>query len=203
MKFSFNISAYIRQIEENSRILNFMSPDPMSMENIPLTSHQVASDLSREGPKKSLLSWVSKTIPSNLGIEVKDFGTSWRDGYAFMGLINAIDENLIDIDNYRNASNKSRLHTSFNVAESELGIPKLLDPDDVDLPKPDERSVMTYVAQFLHKYPEPKVHISPFTIILFKLYKNLFLLRLLPLIASNKFNKSCNGCVNKSLNMME
>jgi nesprin-1 len=31
----------------------------------------------------------------------------------------------------------------------------LLDPDDLDIPKPDEKSVMTYVAQFLHKYPEP------------------------------------------------
>lgn len=25
---------------------------------------------------------------------------------------------------------------------------------DVDVDKPDEKSVMTYVAQFLHKYPE-------------------------------------------------
>lgn len=134
-----------------------MSPDSMSMESIPSASRQPVKETSREGPKKSLLSWVSKAIPSNLGIEVKDFGPSWRDGMAFMGLINAIDENLIDIENYRNASNKSRLHTSFNIAEVELGIPRLLDPDDVDLPKPDERSVMTYVAQFLHKYPEPKV----------------------------------------------
>jgi len=119
------------------------------MENVPSSS--------RTDGKKQLLSWVSKTIPTDLGIEIKDFGPSWRDGYAFMGLINAIDENLIDINKYRDASNKHRLNTSFNVAESELGIPKLLDPDDVDLAKPDEKSVMTYVAQFLHKYPEPKV----------------------------------------------
>lgn len=138
-----------------------MSPDSISMESIPSASRQ--SEAAREGPKKSLLSWVSKAIPSNLGIEVKDFGPSWRDGYAFMGLINAIDENLIDMEQYRNASNKSRLHTSFNVAENELGIPRLLDPDDVDLPKPDERSVMTYVAQFLHKYPEPKVSFLTFS----------------------------------------
>lgn len=27
-------------------------------------------------------------------------------------------------------------------------------PQDVDVETPDEKSVMTYVAQFLHKYPE-------------------------------------------------
>lgn len=43
------------------------------------------------------------------------------------------------------------------MAESELGIARLLDAEDVDVDKPDERSIMTYVAQFLHKYPEPKV----------------------------------------------
>lgn len=116
-----------------------------------------ASSSSKVDAKKQLLSWVTKAIPNDLGIEVKDFGPSWRDGYAFMGLINAIDENLIDIDKYRDSSNKHRLHDSFNVAENELGIPRLLDPDDVDISKPDERCVMTYVAQFLHKYPEPRV----------------------------------------------
>lgn len=116
------------------------------LENVPMPS--------RTDGKKQLLSWVSSAVPN---IQVKDFGSSWRDGYAFMGLINAIDENLIDIEQYKNTSNKQRLHTSFNVAESELGIPRLLDPDDVDIPKPDEKSVMTYVAQFLHKYPETKV----------------------------------------------
>lgn len=48
---------------------------------------------------------------------------------------------------------------AFDVAESELGIARLLDAEDVDVDKPDERSIMTYVAQFLHKYPEPKVRI--------------------------------------------
>lgn len=55
----------------------------------------------------------------------------------------------------REASNRARLETAFQVAEIELGIARLLDPEDVDVPQPDEKSIMTYVAQFLHKYPEP------------------------------------------------
>lgn len=86
-----------------------------------------------------------------VGIEVKDFGASWRDGIAFLAIIDAIKKNLVNIAELKKASNRARLETAFDVAESELGIPKILDPVDVDVPKPDEKSIMTYVAQFLHR----------------------------------------------------
>lgn len=73
-----------------------------------------------------------------------------------MAIIDAIRANLVNITAMREASNKSRLETAFQVAETELGIARLLDPEDVDVPRPDEKSIMTYVAQFLHKYPEPR-----------------------------------------------
>jgi nesprin-1 len=53
-------------------------------------------------------------------------------------------------------SNRDRLDMAFKFADSELGIPSLLDPIDVDVENPDERSIMTYVGQFLHKYPTRK-----------------------------------------------
>lgn len=93
---------------------------------------------------------------SDSGIEIKDFGASWRDGIAFLAIVDAIKANLINLAEMRKASNRTRLETAFDVAENELGITRLLDPEDVDVPKPDEKSIMTYVAQFLHKYPEPK-----------------------------------------------
>ncbi len=51
-------------------------------------------------------------------------------------------------------TNATRLETAFYVAEVELGVTRLLDPEDVDVENPDEKSIMTYVAQFLHRYPE-------------------------------------------------
>ena len=36
-------------------------------------------------------------------------------------------------------SNKDRLQYAFDIAEKELGIAKLLDPEDVDVENPDEK----------------------------------------------------------------
>ena len=59
------------------------------------------------------------------------------------------------------ASNKERLLTSFRLAERHLGIACLLDPDDVDVDKPDEKSIMTYLSQFLTKFPDPSQSALP------------------------------------------
>lgn len=87
---------------------------------------------------------------------MRDFGESWRDGNAFLAIIDAIKSNLVNIAAMREGTNRTRLETAFEVAEVELGIARLLDPEDVDVPQPDEKSIMTYVAQFLHNYPDPK-----------------------------------------------
>jgi hypothetical protein len=51
---------------------------------------------------------------------------------------------LIDYDSLDKNNAAANLELAFSVAES-LGIPRLLDVEDVNVEKPDERSVMTQV----------------------------------------------------------
>ncbi|XP_006109093.1 nesprin-1-like, partial [Myotis lucifugus] len=104
--------------------------------------------------KKALLKWVQYTAAKQTGIEIKDFGRSWRNGVAFHSVIHAIRPELVDLERVRGRSNRENLEEAFTIAETELGIPRLLDPEDVDVDKPDEKSIMTYVAQFLKHYPD-------------------------------------------------
>lgn len=156
------------QIEENSRALEYLGHgiggSVSSLDSVSLQqSSGAASDLKAEkwkqGARKTLLTWVTNALPKDGGVEVRDFGASWRDGHAFLSLIDAIKSNLINQAEMKQATNKHRLDTAFEVAETKLGIARLLDAEDVDVDKPDEKSIMTYVAQFLHKYPEPKVNL--------------------------------------------
>ncbi|XP_042144529.1 alpha-actinin-1 [Ixodes scapularis] len=118
----------------------------------------------RGGARKALLHWVKNSINQRFGVQVNDFGPSWRDGLAFLAIVHCIQPSLIELDSVKKMEPRGRLETAFSLAHRELGIPRLLDPEDVDVPQPDERSVMTYVAQFLHKYPgtyAPEQPLSP------------------------------------------
>ncbi|EGV99759.1 Nesprin-2 [Cricetulus griseus] len=68
---------------------------------------------------------------------------------AFLAVIHALRPDLIDMDSVRHRSSKENLKEAFRIAEHELKIPRLLEPEDVDVVNPDEKSIMTYVAQFL------------------------------------------------------
>uniref|UniRef100_A0A8C1T5H7 Spectrin repeat containing, nuclear envelope 1a n=1 Tax=Cyprinus carpio TaxID=7962 RepID=A0A8C1T5H7_CYPCA len=106
------------------------------------------------GAKRALLKWVQTTATKRLGLDVKDFGPSWRTGVAFHAVIFALQPHLVNMERVWRRPNRDNLEEAFSVAERELGIPRLLDPEDVDVDKPDEKSIMTYVAQFLKHHPD-------------------------------------------------
>ncbi|XP_009068906.1 PREDICTED: nesprin-2-like, partial [Acanthisitta chloris] len=98
---------------------------------------------------KALLLWAKEQCSLHGPINVTDFKSSWRSGLAFLAIIQTLRPGLVDLEKAKARSNKENLKEAFRIAEVEMNIPRLLEPEDVDIMNPDEKSIMTYVAQFL------------------------------------------------------
>ncbi|XP_068432561.1 interaptin [Clinocottus analis] len=97
---------------------------------------------------KTLLQWVQRCT-STFGVEVRDFGRSWRSGLAFLAMIKSIKPDLVDLRESLTRPPRENLQLAFTIAHHSLDIPRLLEPEDVSGPSPDERSIITYVSLFL------------------------------------------------------
>ncbi|XP_026535163.1 calmin [Notechis scutatus] len=102
---------------------------------------------------KALLTWVQRKT-RKYGVAIQDFTRSWRSGLAFLAVIKAIDSSLVDMKQALEKSPRENLEDAFCTAQDYLGIPRLLEPEDIMIDSPDEQSIMTYVAQFLEHFPE-------------------------------------------------
>ncbi|XP_036061378.1 calmin isoform X3 [Onychomys torridus] len=102
---------------------------------------------------KTLLAWVQRKT-RKYGVAVQDFAGSWRSGLAFLAVIKAIDPSLVDMKQALEDSTRENLEKAFRIAHDILHIPRLLEPEDIMVDMPDEQSIVTYVAQFLERFPE-------------------------------------------------
>lgn len=105
--------------------------------------------------KRALLEWVNKKTDGYAQVNppgVKNFTKDWRNGLAWCALIHRHRPELIDYDKCLTQSNKENLEMAFSVADTELGIPRLLDVDDMDVAEPDEKSVITYTMEYFLRF---------------------------------------------------
>eukprot|EP00123_Amoebidium_parasiticum_P016583 comp23507_c0_seq2/m.39399 comp23507_c0_seq2/g.39399 ORF comp23507_c0_seq2/g.39399 comp23507_c0_seq2/m.39399 type:complete len:874 (-) comp23507_c0_seq2:338-2959(-) len=103
--------------------------------------------------KEGLLLWCQRKTAGYPHCTVSNFHTSFQDGNAFCALIHRHRPDLLNYDEVIKKDKKERLNTAFKVAEEHLGIPQMLDADDMlNTTRPDERSVMTYVAAYYHAF---------------------------------------------------
>lgn len=113
------------------------------------------TDINAEGltAKEGLLLWCQRKTACYPGVEVRDFSSSWNNGLAFCALLDIHRPDLIDFDQLDKSDHKGNTALAFKIASEEIGIPSLLDVEDVcDVPKPDERSMMTYIAYWFHAF---------------------------------------------------
>ncbi|XP_073667792.1 plectin isoform X2 [Paramisgurnus dabryanus] len=103
--------------------------------------------------KEKLLLWSQRMSDGYQGIHCQNFTTSWRDGKLFNAVIHKHQPMLIDMTKVYRQTNLENLEQAFSVAEQKLGVTRLLDPEDVDVPHPDEKSIITYVSSLYDAMP--------------------------------------------------
>uniref|UniRef100_A0A8C1XA39 Spectrin beta chain n=1 Tax=Cyprinus carpio TaxID=7962 RepID=A0A8C1XA39_CYPCA len=110
----------------------------------------------KKSAKDALLLWCQMKTAGYPNVNVHNFTTSWRDGLAFNAIVHKHRPDLMDFDNLKRSNAHYNLQNAFNVAEKELGLTKLLDPEDVNVDQPDEKSIITYVATYYHYFSKMK-----------------------------------------------
>ncbi|XP_061144501.1 plectin-like isoform X23 [Syngnathus typhle] len=107
--------------------------------------------------KEKLLLWSQRMTDGYQGLRCDNFSTSWRDGKLFNAVIHKHYPRLIDMGKVYHQTNLQNLEQAFHVAEKDLGVTRLLDPEDVDVAHPDEKSIITYVSSLYDVMPRAAV----------------------------------------------
>ncbi|XP_071789813.1 cytospin-A-like [Asterias amurensis] len=103
--------------------------------------------------RNALLKWCQAKTAGFKTIDITNFSSSWNDGLGFCAIMFSYMPDKIPMHELNSQDKRRNFTLAFKVAER-LGIPSILDIDDmVKMERPDWQSVMTYVTS-LYKHFE-------------------------------------------------
>jgi len=106
---------------------------------------------------KALEVWARRVTDGYPNVKITNMSSSWKDGLAFCAIVHRFRPDLIDFTSLDPQHIERNCSTIFTLAETELGIPSLLDPADMaECKSPDRLSILTYLSEFYHKFKAEK-----------------------------------------------
>ncbi|XP_067237138.1 MICAL-like protein 1 isoform X2 [Chanodichthys erythropterus] len=97
---------------------------------------------------KALQDWCRDVCEGYSDVQFTDMSSSFTDGLAFCAIIHKHRPELLDFHSLSKHNVYKNMRLAFDVAERELGISALLDPDELLCEEePDLLSIVTYVSQ--------------------------------------------------------
>ncbi|KAK2465409.1 hypothetical protein APHAL10511_002763 [Amanita phalloides] len=158
-----NVNKALEFINSRGVKLTNIGPEDIIDGNLKLTLGMIwtlilrftIADINEEGlsAKDGLLLWCQRKTAPYKHVNVQDFTYSWTDGLALCALIHCHRPDLLDYDRLDKSDRHGNTRLAFKIAAEHLDIPQLLEVEDLcDAQRPDERSVMIYVASYFHAF---------------------------------------------------
>ena len=124
-----------------------------SFHDMPRAAASTGTRPSKLSTKDALLVWAQRNTAGHAGVNIQNFSMSWRDGLALCALVHFLDPTLLHFSSLKAEDAAHNIELALTISEQRLGVARLFDPSDcLEISRPDEKSIMTYLASWWQKF---------------------------------------------------